>query len=76
MSLSPCAKQDASKLVDARGLLEALFDEPSRPSLRWVREMQAQRRIPFLKLGHLVRFDVEQVRRALDKTASIKPRSW
>lgn len=38
---------DQSKLVDARGLLEALFDEASRPSLRWVRQMQAQRAIPY-----------------------------
>jgi len=64
------------RLVDARGLLEALFDPSSRPSLRWVRDMQSQRKIPFLKIGRLVRFDVEQVRQAIDKTASFKPRNW
>ena len=43
------------KLVDANGLLEALFDEQSRPSLRWLRQMQAQRKIPYVKIGHCVK---------------------
>jgi hypothetical protein len=47
------------KLVDANGLLEALFDEKSRPSLRWVRQMQSQRKLPYYKLGHLVRFEIQ-----------------
>ena len=64
------------KLVDAHGLLEALFDEKSRPSLRWVRKMQSQRKFPYYKLGHLVRFDVEEVRKALRENWTIHPRSW
>ena len=62
------------KLVDANGLLEALFDEQSRPSLRWLRQMQAQRKIPYVKIGHLVRFDVEKVRAALDENCTVNPR--
>lgn len=53
------APEPDHKLVDAHGLLDALFDENSRPSLRYIRKMQAQRRIPYIKLGHLVRFDVD-----------------
>ncbi len=36
-------------------------------SLRTVREWQAQRRIPFLKIGKIVRFDVESVARAIGR---------
>jgi len=64
-----------SKLVDAHGLLEALFDANSRPSLRWLRQMQAQRKVPYCKIGHLVRFDIEKVRAALDQNCTINPRS-
>ena len=62
------------KLVDAEGLLEALFDKDSRPSLRWLRKMQAQRRVPYIKLGHLVRFDVEDVRAALREDWTVRNR--
>jgi len=65
-----------TKFVDAHGLLEALFDESSRPSLRWVRQMQAQRKIPYVKIGHLVRFDIEKVRQALDENCTIHPHNW
>lgn len=62
------------KLVDAKGLLEALFDEECRPSLRWCRQMQAQRVFPYKKLGRLVRFDVDEVREALDQNRTVRPR--
>jgi len=54
-----------SKLVDAKGLLDALFDESSRPSLRWIRDQQRSRAIPFVRIGRLVFFDVNQVRARL-----------
>ncbi len=66
--------QAAEKLVDANGLLEALFDPAARPSLRWLRQMQAQRKIPYIKLGHLVRFDVEEVREALRNDCTVHSR--
>ena len=72
--LPPTPKPECPRLVDALGLLEALFDEASRPSLRWVRQMQAQRRIPYVKIGHLVRFDVEEVRQSLADNWTILPR--
>jgi hypothetical protein len=62
------------QLVDANGLLAALFTEDARPSLRWLRQMQAQRRIPYLKLGHLVRFDIEAVREALADHSTVRHR--
>lgn len=55
----------AAKLVDAKGLLNALFDESCRPSLRWIRDQQRRRAIPFVRIGRLVFFDVNQVRARL-----------
>jgi hypothetical protein len=60
------------KLVDANGLLEALFEQDARPSVRWVRQMQSQKVIPYYKIGHLIRFDVEEVVKALQRDCSIE----
>ena len=65
----------ATKLVDAEGLLEALFDERSRPSVRWLRRMQDKRVIPFVRIGRLVRFDIGRVQQALDEKLTVKSRS-
>ena len=62
------------RLVDAVGLLDALFDPACRPSVRWVRQMQAQKRIPYIKIGHLVRFDIAKVREALDESCTVEAR--
>ena len=63
------------KLVDANGLLDALFESSCRPSFRWLRQMQAQRKIPYIKIGHLVRFDVKAVKLALAERCTINPRA-
>jgi len=60
------------RLVDGPKLLEVLFEPGSRPSLRWLRKMQREKRLPFIKIGHLVRFDVEDVRRALDEKWTVR----
>jgi hypothetical protein len=53
-------------LVGADTLRLILWPDPSsRPSLRWVRELQARRVIPFIKLGVKVFFEPERVRAAL-----------
>ena len=65
---------ESIKLVDAKGLLEALFEPEARPSLRWLRQMQAQRRIPYIKIGHLVRFNLEEVREALTNHCTVHAR--
>ncbi|MDP0499364.1 MAG: hypothetical protein Q7P63_04610 [Verrucomicrobiota bacterium JB022] len=74
MNAPAATKTDSAKLVDAQGLLEALFEPGCRPSVRWLRQMQAQRTIPYIKIGHLVRFDVEQVRDALRATCTVMSR--
>jgi hypothetical protein len=64
------------QLVRAERLLELLFDEQSRPSLRWLRQMQAQRKIPYVKIGHLVRFNVDNVRAALEQDCTVHSRAY
>ena len=75
MTMEPDKGPQENKLVNGERLLEILFDEQSRPSLRWLRQMQAQRAIPYYKLGHLVRFDVDEVRTALEEERHVKSRS-
>jgi hypothetical protein len=55
-----------ARYVDAEKLLEILFDEASRPSLRWIRDQQKARRLPFAKIGRLVFFDPVACKAALD----------
>ena len=66
--LSMSTQQTASlgRLVDAKGLLETLFDESCRPSLRWLRTQQKRRAIPSSRIGRLVFFDPDAVRAALN----------
>lgn len=67
--------KNAPKLVNAERLLEAFFDEEIKSPLRWLRQMQAQRVIPYYKLGHLVRFNVEEVRKALENERRVNTRA-
>jgi hypothetical protein len=55
----------SGKLVNAKQLLEALFTPEARPSIRWLWTQTKARVIPFVRIGHLVFFDVELVRTAL-----------
>jgi hypothetical protein len=55
------------QLVDAEKLLEILFPADCRPTLRWLRERQKKREIPFVKLGRLVYFNPVQVQESLTK---------
>lgn len=55
----------SGKLVNAEQLLEELFTPEARPSMRWLRTQTQSRAIPFVRIGHLVFFDVELVRTAL-----------
>ena len=55
-------------LVDVHGMLETIWpDARCRPSLRWVRQMQSRKVIPYIKLGALVFFDTDRVFEALSK---------
>ena len=51
--------------MSAAQLLEALFDEGCRPSMRWLRTQTKSKAIPFVRIGHLVFFDLEMVRAGL-----------
>jgi hypothetical protein len=62
--------QLATRYVDANGLLEILFDEASRPSLRWVRDQQKSKTLPFCKIGRRVFFDPQLVKLHLDAKAA------
>ncbi|MGK0239959.1 MAG: hypothetical protein ACI92G_003442 [Candidatus Pelagisphaera sp.] len=64
----------SSKLVDAQGLLDALFHKDCQPSLRWVREMQAKGIFPYYKIGGKVYFDVSEVMSALRENCLIQKR--
>lgn len=55
----------SGKLVNGEQLLEELFTPESRPSMRWLRTQTQTHAIPFVRIGHLVFFDVELVRTAL-----------
>ncbi len=63
--------EDRQKLVDAKGLLEVLFEPECRSSLRWVRNQQAVKTIPYLKIGHLIIFDFEEVLESLSKSCKV-----
>jgi excisionase family DNA binding protein len=49
------------QLVDIAALAERLGVTP-----RHIRRLVAERRVPFVKWGHLIRFDVEEVEAWLD----------
>lgn len=55
----------SGKLVNAEQLLDALFEPECRPSVRWLWTQTKAKAIPFVRIGHLVFFDVELVRTAL-----------
>ena len=57
-------KTGSGKLLNAQQLLDQLFDAESKPSLRWLREQTRARSIPFVRIGHLVFFDLDIVRSA------------
>jgi hypothetical protein len=52
--------------VSGAKLLEMLFPEDCRPTVRWLRDQQVARRIPFVKIGRMVFFSPQQVRRSLE----------
>ena len=53
-------------LIDAGGLLELLLREFGlKRSLRWVRQQQENRTLPFIKWGHKVFFAPSQIKAAL-----------
>ena len=64
----------SGKLVSAQELLNELFSDGCRPSMRWLRTQTATRAIPHVRIGHLVFFDVEMVRAHLAGTRLVRGR--
>ena len=60
------------QLVDAEKLLEILFPADCRPTLRWLRERQKKKEIPYVKLGRLVYFNPVRVQESLAKQSTAK----
>jgi hypothetical protein len=58
------SKLSDGQLVDGNTLLEIIFPKKSRPTLRWLRDQQELRRVPYRKIGRLVFFDPDEVRAA------------
>jgi hypothetical protein len=68
-------KTESEKLVGAESLLKILWpNEDDRPSLRWLRDQQKTRRVPFIKMGRLVFFEPETVRAAIASRFTITAR--
>jgi excisionase family DNA binding protein len=59
------------ELIDIETLARQLGD-----SVRHVRRLVAERRIPYLKVGHFVRFDPDEIVAWLDAQASRCPRPF
>lgn len=65
-----------SGLVTAPQLLVELWpNAESRPSLRWLREQQKRRTLPFVKIGKSVFFDPLKVRTTLERKYTVQPRA-
>jgi hypothetical protein len=69
---SQSGELSSSRLVGKAALLEHLFpDERDRPTVRWL-DIQCKRRaIPFIRLGRLIWFDVQQVKEAFLSRATL-----
>lgn len=63
-------------LVGAETLLESLFPNPAdRPGIRWLDAMRKRRLIPYRKIGgRIVRYDIGEVRAALDRNFTVNAR--
>lgn len=62
-------------LVDAPTLLALLWHDNARPSLRWLRDQQRRRTMPFIKISGKVFFSPTAVRAALDQRHTVGRRS-
>ena len=63
------------ELLDANGLLERLWPEArSRPSLRWLREQQKRKAIPYIKWGRRIFFDPKQVAAVIADKLTVRPK--
>ncbi len=79
--MTDASKQDSinvntepHRLVGAAELLRQLWpEERSRPSLRWLRQMQADGSIPATNVGRRVWFNIDTVRQHLGAELTVQP---
>jgi len=62
------------QFVKAEDLLKILWPESSRPTLRWLRDQQKARKIPWIKSSRFVFFQPEMVMEHLKNNNLVKPR--
>ena len=58
------------KLTNVQGLIDALFADGAKPSVRHIRRLQAKGAIPFYRFGGKILFSPPAVRSALDRQAT------
>ena len=68
-------ERGTTKLVNAKTLLELIWDERSRPSMRSLRTWTTQRIVPSVRCGGLIYYDPEAVRVALARRTVKSERS-
>jgi len=66
--------ETANQLVSGQRLLEIVFEQAGRPSLRWLKYQQSEGNIPYLKVGRRTFFDPAQVRETLAKRFCVETR--
>jgi hypothetical protein len=62
------------KLFDAEKLRVELWAEGCAPALRTIREWQAKRIIPSIRIGGRVFFDIDEVRSCLERRNKLRAR--
>jgi hypothetical protein len=74
MDSHPARLDGLPELLDAQGLLERLWPDPrSRPSLRWLREQQKRKTVPYIKWGRRIFFHPADVAIAIREKLTVQP---
>ena len=64
-----------STLVDTAGLIREVWQDPNTaPSARSIARARRDGKIPYIRLGGLIYFDPEAVKRAIAEKLTIQPR--
>lgn len=64
-----------STLVDTAGLIREVWKDPTTaPSARSIARARKDGKLPYVRLGGLVYFDPEAVKRAISERLTIQPR--
>lgn len=74
MSATETGLSTVRPLLNDEQLLKVLFDEASRPSPYWLRDQRTARKIPFVRMGRRIFYDLEDVRAAIRDRHTVKRR--